>query len=176
MERLGWSGYQPITNFLDIQVPCIAAINGPTELHSELALLCDIVLASEEATLMGRSHFARGVVPGDGTHIVWPLVVGQNRARYFLTTDLRLTAQGAKDWVAVNEVVPKDQVPARAYELAQKPGCHMQVYTPPATAPSPNTDERSSAIVRELPRSLGAAHRAQTFVPPPGLEPGLCRV
>lgn len=120
MERLGWSGYQLITNFLDIQVPCVAAINGPTELHSELALMCDIVIASEDATLMDRAHFAQGVVPGDGVHVVWPLVVGQNRARYFLTTDLRLTAQEAKDWGAVNEVVPKDAVLDRAHEIAAK--------------------------------------------------------
>ncbi|MGW2052507.1 enoyl-CoA hydratase/isomerase family protein [Streptomyces sp. NPDC001840] len=120
MERLGWSGYQLITNFLDIQVPCVAAINGPTELHSELALMCDVVIASEDATLMDRAHFAQGVVPGDGVHVVWPLVVGQNRARYFLTTDLKLTAQEAKEWGAVNEVVPKDAVLARAHELAAK--------------------------------------------------------
>lgn len=118
MERVGWSGYQLITNFLDIQVPCIAAINGPAELHSELALMCDVVLAAEDATLMDRAHFAQGVVPGDGVHVVWPLVVGQNRARYFLTTGLKLTAAEAKDWGAVNEVLPKDDVLARAHEIA----------------------------------------------------------
>ena len=120
MERLGWSGYQLITNFLDIQVPCIAAINGPTELHSELALLCDVVIASEDATIMDRAHFAQGVVPGDGTHVVWPLVVGQNRARYFLSTDLKLTAREALEWGAVNEVVPKSDVLTRAHEIADK--------------------------------------------------------
>ncbi|MDX6740579.1 enoyl-CoA hydratase/isomerase family protein [Actinocorallia sp. A-T 12471] len=120
MERLGWSGYQLITNFLDIQVPCIAALNGPTELHSELALMCDVVIAAEDATLMDRAHFAQGVVPGDGIHLVWPLVVGQNRARYFLTTDLKLTAREAMAWGAVNEVVPKAEVLGRAHEIAAK--------------------------------------------------------
>ncbi|MDX3853599.1 enoyl-CoA hydratase/isomerase family protein [Streptomyces sp. AK02-01A] len=82
--------------------------------------MCDVVVASEDATLMDRAHFKQVVVPGDGVHVIWPLVVGQNRARYFLTTDLRLTAQEAKEWGAVNEVVPKDTVLTRAHEIAAK--------------------------------------------------------
>ncbi|WP_431033288.1 enoyl-CoA hydratase/isomerase family protein [Streptomyces sp. P6-2-1] len=120
LERLGWSGYQLISNFLDIQVPCVAAVNGPIEVHSELALLCDVVIASEDATIRDRAHFTQGVVPGDGVHVVWPLVVGQNRARYLLTTDHVLTAREAREWGAVNEVVAREEVLPRAYALAEK--------------------------------------------------------
>jgi enoyl-CoA hydratase/carnithine racemase len=120
MERKAWAAYQLIHNMLEIQVPCIAAINGPCAVHSELALLCDVVIASDDAWFEDRCHFPMGVVPGDGMHIIWPMVVGQNRARYFLTADIRLSVEEAKDWGAVNEIVPKDQVMKRSMELAKR--------------------------------------------------------
>jgi enoyl-CoA hydratase/carnithine racemase len=47
-------------------------------------LLCDIVLATEDAWLQDAPHPAFGIVPGDGLHIVWPEVIGEIRGRYFL--------------------------------------------------------------------------------------------
>lgn len=120
MAHKGWAGYQLIHNLLEIQVPVITALNGPTKIHSELPIMSDVVIAAEDAWLQDLPHFPMGVVPGDGMHVIWPLVVGQNRARYFLTTDYRLSAQEAKEWGAVNEVLPKDQVLPRAMELAAK--------------------------------------------------------
>ena len=119
LDETGWIGSQLHFNMLDIQVPMIAAINGPCSTHSELPLLCDIVLASEHAYLQDAAHFARGVVPGDGVHTVWPLVIGQNRARYFLLTGQKLSAQQALEYGAVNEVLPKDKLMDRAWELAR---------------------------------------------------------
>ena len=56
-----------IIRLFDMDVPMIAAINGPAKHHSELALLCDIVLACEGATLEDTAHFhLGGHVPGDG--------------------------------------------------------------------------------------------------------------
>ena len=119
MERKGWAGYQLIHNMLEIQVPVVAAMNGPCAVHSDLLLMCDVVIASEDAWFEDRVHFPMGVVPG-ATALIWPLVVGQNRARYFLTTDMRLSAREAKEWGAVNEVVPKEKVMHRSMELAKK--------------------------------------------------------
>jgi len=48
----------------------IAAVNGPALIHAELALLCDIVLASETAVFQDLPHFPSGLVPGDGVHVV----------------------------------------------------------------------------------------------------------
>src|SRR5690606_14916720 len=106
-------------NFLAIQVPVIAAVNGACSTHSELPLMCDIVLASDDAYLEDAAHFARGVVPGDGVHTVWPMVIGQNRARYFLLTGQRLSAEQAMAYGAVHEVLPKDRLLDRAWELAR---------------------------------------------------------
>jgi enoyl-CoA hydratase/carnithine racemase len=119
MERKAWASYQLIHNMLEIQVPCVAAINGPCPTHGELPIMCDVVVASDDCWFEDGPHFPMGVVPGDGAHIIWPMVVGHNRARYFLTTDMRLSAAEAKDWGAVNEIVPKGEVLDRSMELAR---------------------------------------------------------
>jgi hypothetical protein len=82
-------------NLLNIEVPVIAAINGPAVRHAEIPLLSDIVLASENATIQDSAHFNGGLVPGDGVHIVFPLLMGTNRGRYFLLTGQVLDATEA---------------------------------------------------------------------------------
>ena len=119
LDDIGWVGTQLYLNFLDIQVPIIAAVNGPCSVHAELPVMCDVVLASEDASFSDSTHFPRGVVPGDGSHIVWPIAIGRNRARYFLLTGQQLTAQQALAYGAVNEVLPKAQLMERAWELAR---------------------------------------------------------
>jgi enoyl-CoA hydratase/carnithine racemase len=53
-------------------------------------------------------------------HIVWPLVLGVNRGRYFLLTGQKLSAQEALALGVVSEVLPRDRVLARAWELAEQ--------------------------------------------------------
>jgi enoyl-CoA hydratase/carnithine racemase len=98
----------------------IAAVNGPATIHAELAVLCDIVIASDTATFQDAPHFPNGIVPGDGVHVVWPLLLGPNRGRYFLLTGQKLSAQEALTLGVVNEVVPREQVLDRAWELARQ--------------------------------------------------------
>jgi enoyl-CoA hydratase/carnithine racemase len=121
-ERLDMKGFYGRTrhmNMLDIQVPVIAAVNGPCTIHSELPVMCDIVLASEDAYFQDSAHVPRGLAPGDGVHVVWPRVLGYNRARYFLLTGQKLSAREAFEYGAVNEVLPRDQLMDRAWELAR---------------------------------------------------------
>ncbi|MDQ2649217.1 MAG: enoyl-CoA hydratase/isomerase family protein [Actinomycetota bacterium] len=119
LDESGWRGRQRHLNFLDIQVPVIAAINGPCCIHAELPVMCDIVLAAEHAWLQDSTHFPRGVVPGDGVQTVWPMVLGRNRARYFLLMGQKLSAQELLECGAVNEVLPKEQLMDRAWEVAR---------------------------------------------------------
>ena len=77
-DKTYWEGKHLLWNLLDIEVPMISAINGPALRHSELPLLCDIVLASETATFQDSGHFVNGLVPGDGMHIVYPMLLGLN--------------------------------------------------------------------------------------------------
>jgi enoyl-CoA hydratase/carnithine racemase len=124
-DRVHWEGRALLMNLLSIEVPVIAAINGPAWRHCEIPLLSDIVLAADTAAFQDSAHFMSGMLPGDGMHIVMPLLMGMNRGRYFLLTGQTLSATEAKELGLVAEVLPPDQVLARAWEhaesLAQKP-------------------------------------------------------
>ena len=118
-DRVHWEGRALLMNLLSIEVPVISAINGPAWRHGEIPLLSDIVLASDTAAFQDSAHFPNGLVPGDGMHIVMPILLGLNRGRYFLLTGQTLSAQEAKDLGLVAEVLPPDQVLARAWEHAE---------------------------------------------------------
>jgi enoyl-CoA hydratase/carnithine racemase len=109
-----------VMNLLEIPAPIIAAVNGPATIHSELAVLSDIVLASEDAIFQDAPHFPDGLVPGDGVHVVWPMLLGMNRGRYFLLTGEKLSAEEAEDLGVVSEVMPREELLSRAHELAEQ--------------------------------------------------------
>jgi enoyl-CoA hydratase/carnithine racemase len=115
-----WEGKHLLMNLLDIEVPMISAINGPALRHSEIPLLCDIVLAADEATFQDSAHFPNGLIPGDGMHVVYPLLLGMNRGRYFLLTGQTLTAHQAHELGLVNEVLPSRELLPRAWTLAEQ--------------------------------------------------------
>lgn len=117
-------GKKLLANHLDIPVPMIAAVNGPATIHGEIALLCDIVLAAEQATFQDSQHFPKGILPGDGAHIVWPMLLGMNRARYFLLTGQTIGAEEALRLGLVNEIVPREQLMERAWSLAEEIARH----------------------------------------------------
>lgn len=119
-DHIYWDAKKLLMNLLDIEVPVIAAVNGPATIHAELAVLSDIVIAADTAVFQDAPHFPGGLVPGDGVHVVWPLVLGINRGRYFLLTGQKLSAQEALQLGVVSEVLPKDQLLPRAWELARQ--------------------------------------------------------
>ena len=118
-DHVIYEGKRLLNNLLDIPVPVVAAVNGPTLFHPEIPVMSDIVIASETASFQDGPHFPSGIVPGDGAHIVWPHVLGANRGRYFLLTGQTLDARTALEYGAVNEVVPPDQLLDRAWEVAR---------------------------------------------------------
>ncbi len=113
-------GMRMLEDFLAIEAPIIAAINGPVYRHLEVPLLADIVLAAEDASIRDSAHFASHVIPGDGVHVVLPLLMGINRARYFLLTGQTLTAQEAQELGLVSELHPREQLLERAWNLAEE--------------------------------------------------------
>jgi enoyl-CoA hydratase/carnithine racemase len=118
-DRVHWEGRALLMNLLNIECPVIAAINGPAWRHCEIPLLSDIVLASDTAQFQDSAHFMSGMLPGDGMHIVMPMLMGMNRGRYFLLTGQTLSAHEAQELGLVNEVLPADQVLSRAWEHAR---------------------------------------------------------
>lgn len=120
LDEKAWYGRMLVEHVLAVEVPMISAVNGPCNIHSEVPLLGDIVLASEDACFQDLAHFPRGMVPGDGQHVIWPLLVGWNRARHLLLTGKKLGAQEALEWGVVAEVLPKERLLERAFELARE--------------------------------------------------------
>lgn len=118
-DHIHHDGRRLLGNLLDIEVPVIAAINGPVRIHPEIPVLADVVLAAETALFQDAPHFMSGIVPGDGAHVVWPHLLGPNRGRYFLITGQELDAETALRYGVVNEVLPADALMKRAMELAR---------------------------------------------------------
>jgi len=118
-DKIYREGKKVLMNILDIEVPMIAAVNGPVRLHSEYLLLCDIVLATPSTVFQDKPHFEFGIVPGDGVNLLWQEAIGTIRGRYFILTRQELDAQTAKEWGAVNEIVRADKLLPRAREIAE---------------------------------------------------------
>jgi enoyl-CoA hydratase/carnithine racemase len=118
-DKIYREGKKVLMNILDIEVPLIAAVNGPVRLHSEYILLADIVLATPSTVFQDKPHFEFGIVPGDGVNLLWQEAIGTIRGRYFILTRQELDAKTAKDWGAVNEIVPADKLLARARQIAE---------------------------------------------------------
>jgi enoyl-CoA hydratase/carnithine racemase len=98
---------------LEIEQPMIAALNGPCSIHAEIPLLCDVVLAAEHTILADAVHYEFGLVPGDGVQTIFPLLMGLNRARYFMITGQQMSAKECLDLGLFNEVLPRKCSPAR---------------------------------------------------------------
>ena len=119
-DKIYREGKKVLMNILDIQVPLIAAVNGPVRLHSEYILLADIVLATPSVVFQDKPHFEMGITSGDGVHLLWQEAIGTIRGRYFILTRQELDAQTAKEWGAVNEIVSLDKLLPRAREIAEE--------------------------------------------------------
>src|ERR1700726_2417828 len=111
-------GVQLLENIANIRVPVIAAIEGRAHVHSEYALLANVIVAAEGATFHDVPHFAGGIVPGDGVFTAWSYRAGAGRAEAFLLNPQPLTARTAYEWGVVAEVVPNGTALNRARELA----------------------------------------------------------
>ena len=112
-------GVQILENLANIRVPMIAAIEGRAHVHSEYALISDVIVAAEGATFNDVPHFAGGIVPGDGIFTTWSYRAGAGRAEAFLLNPRPVTAQTAYEWGVVAEVVANGKALVRACELAE---------------------------------------------------------
>jgi enoyl-CoA hydratase/carnithine racemase len=111
-------GVQVLENMANIRVPVIAAMEGRAHIHSEYALLANIIVAAEDATFQDVGHFAAGVVPGDGIFTAWSYRAGAGRAESFLLNPRPISARTALEWGVVAEVVKHGETLGRAREIA----------------------------------------------------------
>jgi enoyl-CoA hydratase len=113
-------GRRIVQNMLDVEQPIIGAINGDAVgLGATIALLCDIIVASEKARF-ADTHVKVGVVAGDGGAVIWPLLIGPARAKEFLMRGHFVNGADAFKMGMVNYAVAPEQVMAKARELAQE--------------------------------------------------------
>lgn len=109
-----------VDRILDLEKPLIAAVNGAAVgLGATIALCCDVVIAAENARF-GDPHVKMGLTAGDGGAVIWPLLIGVNRAKYWLMTGDLMSANEAMDLGLVNRVVPEGQALAEAEALARR--------------------------------------------------------
>jgi enoyl-CoA hydratase/carnithine racemase len=88
-------GVQILENLANIRVPAIPAIEGRAHVHSEYALLANVIVAGEGATFHDVPHFSGGIVPGDGIFTTWSYRAGAGRAEAFLLNPRPVTARTA---------------------------------------------------------------------------------
>jgi len=109
-----------VENFVnDIDIPTIAAINGPGTVQLEYALMSDITLCTP-ASVFRDDHFGDATVPGDGQSLALQALLGIKRAAYMMFLVEGIDAQTALDWGIVNEVLPREKLLPRAWEIAEK--------------------------------------------------------
>src|SRR6201981_745874 len=113
-------GRRGVQRLVDLEIPIVAAVNGPVSVHSEYVLLADVIVASDTTVFSDFPHLAFGIAPGDGLFVVWEEVLGLNRARHLEITNGSFTAQQALEWGAIAEVVPLDEVLPRAQAIAEQ--------------------------------------------------------
>ena len=95
-----WTDHRELVNaLLDIPVPVVAAVNGPSRRHCEIPLFSDIIIASDTASFEDSGHFQfEDMAPGDGSQIWTTMLLGINRARSYMLTGEIITAEEALSW------------------------------------------------------------------------------
>jgi enoyl-CoA hydratase len=111
-------GRRIVDGILECRKPVVSAVNGyAMGLGATIALLCDVVVAGKSA-VFADTHVKMGIGAGDGGQLIWPLLMGVNRAKYFLMTGDRLTADEAERLGLVNFVVEDGDLMTKATEVA----------------------------------------------------------
>jgi len=120
LEHLRRDAKQMIWDLLDVEIPIVAAVNGPAVgLGASLVLLCDVIYMADTASI-ADPHVRVGIVAGDGGTAIWPLAVGPARAKQYLLTGDAVEAQEAERLGLVNHVVPTDSLQAEALAFANR--------------------------------------------------------
>ena len=109
-----------VTNMLDCDKPIVSAING-TAVGAGLAvaLMADVSVIAQDAKLTD-GHLRLGVVAGDHAAILWPLLCGMAKAKYYLLTADFIDGREAERIGLVSRCVPREEVLDTALEIATR--------------------------------------------------------
>ena len=110
-----------VENFVnDLEIPTIAAING-RGIHWEMCMMSDITICTPDFILQD-DHYGMdsGHVPGDGMGLCLQEILGIKRGNYAMLTCEGIPAEKCVELGAINEIVERDQIVERAWELARQ--------------------------------------------------------
>ena len=107
-----------ITMIQDVEVPTLGVLSGSGG-HTELALMCDLAIAADDITVLDP-HMLPGInnVPGDGIHSCFFELMQPRFAAWYLMTGDKMSAQDLVRLGMVSEIVPREKLMDRAYEIA----------------------------------------------------------
>lgn len=109
-----------VDHLLECQKPLISAVNGyAMGLGATVALLCDVVVAGRSA-VFADTHVKMGIGAGDGGQLIWPLLIGVNKAKFFLMSGERVNAEEAERIGLASFVVADEELLERAIAIAAK--------------------------------------------------------
>lgn len=109
-----------VGTLLDLEKPIICRLNGAAAgLGATIALLCDVIIADENARI-GDPHVKVGLVAGDGGAVIWPQLIGFARAKELLMTGDLVPAREAVAMGLINYAVPTAELDAKVDEIAGK--------------------------------------------------------
>ncbi len=102
----------------DVEVPTLGVLSGSGG-HTELALMCDLAIAADDITVL-YPHMLPGTnnVPGDGIHSCFFELMQARHAVWYLMTGDKITAKDLVRLGMVSEIVPREKLMDRAYEIA----------------------------------------------------------
>ena len=154
-KAFGVYGNQVFAKLENLSKPTIAAVNGfALGGGCELAMTCDIRLASEKAKF-GQPETGLGITPGFGGTQRLPRIVGASRAMELILTAKTISAAQAREIGLVSEVYPPEELMDRALELANAIAANAQVAV-----------RQSKAAIRRGQQTdmyTGAAYEAEAF-------------
>lgn len=107
-----------------LRKPIIAAVNGMCFGGGfEIALMCDIIIASENAQF-GLPEIKLGVIPGAGGTQRLARLVGKTKAMEMVLTGAPIAAKDAREWHICSQVHPREKLTEEALKLATKIAAH----------------------------------------------------
>lgn len=105
---------------IEVPQPLIAAVNGDAiGLGATLAFFADVSVVAQDAKI-GDTHVRVGMVAGDGGAVIWPLLIGPNRAKDMLMRGKVFNGIEAERLGLANYVVPREEVMARSRKVAEE--------------------------------------------------------
>jgi enoyl-CoA hydratase len=108
-----------VYNMVNCAKPIVSAINGvAVGAGLVVALLADISICAADARL-GDGHVRLGVAAGDHAAIIWPLLCGLAKAKYYLMTGEMVTGTEAERIGLVSKALPADEVLDEALRVAR---------------------------------------------------------